>query len=220
MSLMNWHLTPGGVQVMTDTLATDVDGAPAKFVAKVVAIPHLDLIIGCTGYHEMILGWQHLLMSAAAGLSIDDLDEMATCVLPILWSDLFPEGAGDRLTSMRHWGWSPREERFVGRVYRSWEGFTPLALPDEPCAGFQPKPLPEHLGTHTTFDELVEVAMGQQQAGLAEAPPTHVGGDLLVFEMSKADGEPVLTTIRKAGRFADYERDLAGVREHLGWPES
>lgn len=221
MSLLNWTLSATGVQVMTDTLATDFDGSPMKFVAKVFAIPHLDLIVGGTGFHQIIMGWQHLLMSAAPGLSIDDMDEMAARALPVLWRDLFPFGDEDHLSTIRHWGWSPKEQRFVGRSYRSRDGFEPERMQEG--MAFQPDPLPEHRGIQfETFDQLVEVALGQQRHGLADEPgkQTFIGGDLLTFEMSKAEDGPVVTSISKSARFADFETHMAGVREHLEWPEN
>lgn len=219
MSLLNWQLAPDGVLVMSDTLST-LDEQPHKFVPKVTHLAHLDMLMGMTGFHNIYLQWNHLLSEQAPGLSIDDLDDFAASALPVLWSMMFPFGSEHR-TTVRHWGWSPKEGRFVGRSFRSVDGFVAEVMPDG--FGWSPDPAPGvDPGEVTTFDDVVAVAMGQQAFGLTPPdgePRTYVGGDLILHSMG-SDAGAVVTTSQKVQRFASYEEHLAAVSGAWEWSRS
>jgi len=214
MSLLNWQLASDGVLVMSDTLCT-LNEQPYKFGPKVSHLAHLDMLMGVTGYHDVFLRWSHLLNGHAPGLGIDDLDDYAATALPILWDSMFPFGTDFR-TTVRHWGWSEREGRFVGRSFRSTDGFAAEVMPDG--FGWSPDPAPGvNPADVTTFDDMVEVAMGQQAFGLTPPdgePRTYVGGDLILHSMG-SDAGAVVTTSQKVQRFASYDEHLVAVREAL-----
>lgn len=219
MSLLNWQLTPDGVLVMSDTLCT-MNEEPHKFVPKVTHLAHLDMLMGLTGYHNIFLQWNHLLSEQAPGLGIDDLDDFAASALPVLWGLLFPFGTEFR-TTVRHWGWSRKEGRFVGRSFRSVDGFAAEVMPDG--FGWSPDPAPGvDPGAVETFSDMVEVAMSQQAFGLT--PPegerrTFVGGDLILHTMDASTGA-VVTTSQKVRQFADYEAHLEAVQRLGEWPKN
>lgn len=220
MSLLNWQLGPEGVLILSDTLCTSLEGEPLKLVPKVAHLPHLDMVMGLTGFHNVFLQWNYLLSQASPGLDIDELDDFAAETLPVIWSSMFPFGATAR-TTIRHWGWSEKSGRFVGRSFRSVDGFQCEAMPDG--FGFSPDPAPgEDPATVATIEDMVRVAVGQQAYGLN--PPegelqTYVGGDLIAHSMAR-DGEATVVASNKVSRFPHYDAHLSAIREVKTWPES
>ena len=194
MSLLNWQLAPEHVTVVSDTLVTDFDGKPLKHVSKIATLPHMDMMIGLTGFSDVLVRWNSVLSSWAPGASIDDLDDYAAEVLPLIWSDLFPEGC-DLLTTVRHWGWSPKEGRFVGRSFRSPNGFAPEVMPD--AWAFSPDPRPDHLETVVdSFERVIEVCRGQQEHGLAqpEGEKVYIGGRLIFHSLMRSEAGAVVAS--------------------------
>lgn len=194
MSLLNWQLSPDHVTVVSDTLCTDFAGVPLKHVSKIATLPHMDMLIGLTGFSDVLVRWNSVLSSWAPGNSIDDLDDYAAQVLPLIWDEIFP-GGSDLRTTVRHWGWSPKEGRFVGRSFRSTNGFTPEVMPD--AWAFSPDPRPDHLETVIdSFERVVEVCRGQQEHGLAqpEGEKVYIGGRLIAHSLTRQDGGPVVAS--------------------------
>lgn len=209
MSLLNWHLRDEQVAVWTDTLKTDELGEAAGLCAKVLVMPHLNMLVGCTGIHELFLRWTYYLSGLAQGFEVADLNGQAEKHLPAIWADLVPIGTSYRST-IRHWGWSDRYQRFVGFSFRSVDDFRSevmpytLALSPEPSEDLRGKPI-------ETSEQMQALILDQQRAGL-EAEEHHrvfIGGELLRFDLFRTETGALGSCSTKLGVLPGYSEVVA-----------
>ena len=57
MSLLSWNHSDEAIQIVTDTLSSNMDGTAAHFQTKCWALPHLRLVMAGTGSAELLERW-------------------------------------------------------------------------------------------------------------------------------------------------------------------
>lgn len=180
MSLLAVTHEPGGVLVVTDTLATRVDGTPLHFTTKCLPLPHLGMVIACTGFAHVMADWHHVLTTSMLCRDIEMLNQHAPSALAQIWEKPAEELPEDASVTVYHFGRSEGTKEYVGYAYRSTAGFTAEIL--EP--GFRLKPHPaEPLGEPPgSLEEIIELA--EAVRAHQETRPSNervfVGGELVV----------------------------------------
>lgn len=195
MSLLMYEHRPDRITIMTDTLATEasdlLDGdvvlhTPLAFTTKVAIVPHLDLVIGGTGWQHIISGWKSLVMWTMAAPDIDVLAQVATALLPQFDdpSDILPgwrdEPDFKMTTTIYHFGWSLAENCYVRDIFRSDQGFAherhlDKAFGVKPCIDGLYYPPPE---SFTDWSDLA-VRVRHEQDTRDDGLGVHIGGQLV-----------------------------------------
>lgn len=200
MSLLLFVQEDERVVVVTDTLATDTDGAPHMFVTKCWPIPHMNTLIAATGTGAMLDRWVEFVRTRMIALDVVNLDLHTPDALRQVWqsiADDFPDHG--LTTTIYHFGFDPDTERAVRFTYRSKTNFE-SERSDEP--GFGMKPPPEHpVSTSAGLVEIAE-AIREEQEALPPAERIYIGGDLYMTSLS-ADG----IGIAHLHRFGDWPAD-------------
>jgi hypothetical protein len=213
VTILNFRLSERAVCILTDTLLRDADqgDAPAAFATKVFRLPQMRRLITGTGLVPFIHGWSTIVNGAIVAADMRDLDKIAPRVLP----DLFAKHRGDDVralnTTIYHFGFDRKRERFVGFRYRS-------------AGGFRSKRLPYGISTYPVVNREMErkpearfprdfIRCAQmQKEELDRQREAPVGGQLVAFQMRLAparDGVEVVTGISVCHEFADYQAMLA-----------
>jgi hypothetical protein len=180
MTLLMYELAPDRVMVLMDTLATNTDGTPNKYVTKVQQLPHMQMVIACTGIDGFGERWAHRLSSRVLAVDIEMLDQYAPTVIAEVWSEMRAENDFGALTStIYHFGQSRESGEYVGFAYRSAKDFVSERLPYgfgvKPAPAGEPR-LPEEFGSWVDM----AITIRQEQDRLPLDDRIHVGGALVM----------------------------------------
>lgn len=178
-------LSPAGVMVITDTLATTPAGEPYLLVSKAGIVPHLGVVIAGTGVAQLADRWRNVVLSELLCRDIATLDRHAPEALRRLWAALgleYPEASGVDAT-VYHFGFSPQHEQYVGYAYRSTSKFGSEALPD--AFGKKPEPLEPLQEAPSTLEGWIDLAerLRAEQASVPLPRRIHIGGELILTSL-------------------------------------
>lgn len=210
MSLLMFALRDDGYSVVTDTLATEDDGAPSFFTSKAALIPHLQMVVAGTGFSFLIHEIVDLMMSRFQCRDI----VMADLHLPGALAEMWAEHDGDNLPStstIYTLGRCEDSGAYLGFAYRSKNGFASEPLHQN---GFAIKPGPA--GEYSSPGDAGEyIAMAERvRSEQLERDPgdrIYIGGELFAFEAS--DGHVLSARLHRFNDFEDQWRDMNDRRE-------
>lgn len=202
VTVLNFLLTDDAVYVVTDSLLSDADDlSPLAFTTKVYPLPHLQALICGTGHAQRIIEWVATVNITLLATNVVHLDRLAPAALRQLFARYPKEQSAGRdiTTTLYHFGFDDREQRFAGFAYRSaddfqserlQEGFGFKPAPDWPIDGKKITKLPQ---------EFIAIARKQKLQDEATMMPERVGvgGQLLFHAMQRipgARGKPVVQT--------------------------
>jgi hypothetical protein len=225
MSLLLYRVLPDEVVLVHDTLTVVEDTyEPAIFSTKVATLPHLGIAIAVQGDGNLANEWPAMTNDSILASDIDQLDQHAPEALRTLWA-----ARDDRCqsTAVYHFGWSPRDERFVRYTYRHGDAPTETspAPPDfesecyaEDACGICPA------GPVTDWPATVEEFIGAAVAirDYHDQPDTPddtirvpIGGDLIATVLTNGARGDALITTKKVHRFDDWAHDWAAMNVRL-----
>jgi hypothetical protein len=212
MSLLMWSHEENGFAVLTDTLATTVDGYPLLFQSKVWNVPHLNMAIGGTGLAPLIEAWFRFVQTRTVIRDVTNLDEHAPVMLRELWAELGDKYAADFGRSVNptctiyHFGIAP-DGQSTQYVYRSETDFA-SEVRTAPFFGIKPRPdwelsakdLPQ------SPDDMIDLAikLRTQEDAKPRATRVHIGGELIMTYI----GDGSLQSER-LHRFDDFDEQWA-----------
>lgn len=186
MSLLMFLHQEDDALIITDTLATDLEGKPLNFVDKCVAVPSMNLAVATTGYQQLMLRWVEQLRERVPARDIVMLDEHAPVALREIWAELQAEhGPLSGTATVYHFGIDERTGRCRRFAYRSSADFV-SEEGQAPAFGVKPEPVGERQPDGLSDAELIEFArtIRRQQDELVEGR-IYIGGDLVFTELSK-----------------------------------
>ena len=208
MTVLNVQFQPDLVFIVGDTVVSDPsDMSPAFFMTKVYPVPLWKGVICGTGLGNLLVAWFPRVTTSILARDIRHLNEF---VPPIL-RELSSEHQGYAGTStIYHFGFDERENRFIGFAYRSSSDFISETLP----YGTLIKPNPNGaipIEVERLPDDFVGIAC--QQKALDDSAPSGervgIGGELFAYALqreTRQDGKSeVVTTIARCHTFDDYE---------------
>lgn len=181
MSLFMVHHTPEGVAIITDTLATTVEGESHLLVTKCGIVPHLNLVIAGTGIAQLSASWWGRVMEAILCRDIDMLDLHTPDALRSAWGEMKPNLPTAKGTAtIYHFGLSEEREIYVGFAYRSTNDFTSEEL--QPGFRVKPEPSTPLNDAPDSLDEMVSLALEikQEQDSRPPAERICIGGELVL----------------------------------------
>jgi hypothetical protein len=190
---------PGGVWIVTDTLATDLEGEPYLLVSKCLAVPHLELAVTFTGVANVGQEWMQCVQSRTLATDIDMVDLHAPDALRAVCEEL--DCPDDETSTIYHLGFSPNANAYVGYVYRSTNDFQS----EEMIPSFRIKPdPPDGVGTESPSAEEEIIALAEAIRANEDTKPRgeriYVGGELVITTLASN-----VIASRKIHRFADFD---------------
>ncbi len=202
MSLLIFETSEDSVWVLTDTLATTVNGTPGYFTSKCTPFPHLRLLIAGTGHVQLVDRWREHVHSRMAVLDIEMLNLHAPQMLREIWEELSDETdlEGGSAT-VYHLGFLEDSGQHCAFAYRSSSGFASEQIP----FGFALKPPPEgEYGPVEGVDGLISLAtqIREEQSRRPAADRVFIGGDLVLTTLSR---DAVNASV--VHRFPDFDSD-------------
>jgi hypothetical protein len=203
-------LAPEGAWIVTDTLATTLDGEPYLLVSKCFTAPHLELAVAFTGIANLGNEWTQWVQSRVLARDIDMLDVHAPDALRKMHGEL--DLPNEETSTVYHIGFSSSKNVYVGYAYRSTEDFES----EEMIPGFRVKPDPPS-GTGWEPPETPEEIIGLAEAIRANEdtkPPEerriYIGGELVMIQLHS---NAILST--KIHKFADFEEVWLAMNDRL-----
>lgn len=210
MSLLLFQLDPESVIVVTDTLATRVDGRPHLLVSKCTVLPHLGSVIAFTGTAAIGQRWATAVQANLLCCDFDMLDQHTPENLRRIAADVEEEhGPISGSSTIYHFGYSGIDTKYVGYAYRSEKNFDSERL----GYGFGMKPPPTvPTDNLATFDEIIELAdqIRDEQNALSASERIYIGGDLVSTVL--VEGSIRVSTIH---RFADFNTQWQEMNDYL-----
>jgi hypothetical protein len=138
-----------GVMVGMDSLACyPSDKSPFKYCSKILSLPHLSAAICPTGTLQLGLDWYVDVQSNILARDLDFVNGIAPERLREIYARL-PEPPGT--STVYHFGYSPKEDAFVGVAFRSTNNFVAEVIP-------------YGVGIKPAFDHLVSIAADEVNA--------------------------------------------------------
>lgn len=213
MTALLFYLEPDRVCIAMDTRTLDIDDATGDrtigaFCSKMLVLPHLRGVICCTGIRSLAFQWHAFVQQSTASRDMPGLDHIAAAILPQLARDC---GVTAKLTAtVYHFGHCSETREFVGRAFRSTDGFKPEPL-DNPSFAIKP---PDGLDFDQAWRTCREkglpegfVEVMKAQKAIDDARPSNqrlgIGGEVQFLLMMSE-----LYSLSTCHRFADYEADL------------
>lgn len=186
--------------VATDTLATSLDGSPMFFTTKVLAIPHLKMLIAGTGAAGFLDKWFLKINTQMVVRGIDNLDFHSEENLFNLWQTYKQENSFpvEITSTIYHFGLSEEDSTIHTFVYRSKNDFQSETLPHG--IGVKPEcnlPLSND-DPYFLLNMMEEQRRNESLKPLSER--VFIGGEIIVHILSK---EGIL--IKTLARFDDFE---------------
>jgi len=188
------------VFVATDTLATSPDGSPLMFTSKAFVIPHLQLIICCTGIQGILGKWFIEINDRIVVRGIDHLNYHTPDILPDIYRNYKNEhGIPENITStIYHFGFSEEEGIIHNYVYRSINNFVSENLPYG--VGIKPEcTINYEVQLPIDLREIMEKQRIIQQTR-PKSEKVFIGGKIQAYLMTKSD-----INIYIWDHFNDYE---------------
>jgi hypothetical protein len=193
--------------IATDTLATSPeDGRPFKFSTKAFPIPHLKMIISCTGIGGFGLQWFIQVNDNIVVPDVERLNFHTPNALRKLWADfnnqqVIPNG---QTVTIYHFGFSKLDNHIHSYAYRSTNNFTSESI----IYGIGTKPPIDHPEQFELPKDLRKMMEIQRAAELSK--PTNervgIGGEIQTFLLNK-DGF-IISTIDKFDNYDSDERTI------------
>jgi hypothetical protein len=206
MTALVFALQPEQVCIAMDTLVIGADDRmPMAFQRKFLSVPESNLVVAGTGRADFINGWFQHLWEGYQGATIDDLDAV---VPDIFQSSVIDEGGlGGFTATIYHFGYSPREQRYVGYAYRSEQGFRSDRL--QYALGFKPVVQVKPAEDIRFPDFLIEIILEQQRQDINQPirEKVGIGGDIEFVVMS--DRSIHVETVH---RFSSYEAEAEHIK--------
>jgi len=180
---------------------------PFKCTTKAFVVPHLNLIMACTGLMGFLGTWFVRVNDMVIAKGIDNLDYHAPRILSDLWQGCKQELSipEDLTASIYHFGISENTGLVHSYRYKSVENFRSDRI--EPY-GFLVKPecqIPENMTAPEDF-----ITMMDEQRLIQSSKPknerVYVGGEIHIHHLSQ-DGYRMYTL----HRFEDYSRDETAI---------
>jgi len=188
MSLLVFLQDESSATVITDTLATDVDGKPVFFYDKCVAFPSMNLLVATTGYSNLLTRWASELREHVRARDIGMLDLHAPEALRKVWADMQDElGPVDGTATIYHFGIDEQTGECRRITYRSADDFK-----SEPAAeggfGVKPPPRSGEFPDDMSLESLIAFAesIRAEQDALPHGERIYIGGDLVMTEITES----------------------------------
>lgn len=207
MTAIAFALQPNQVCLAMDTLAIGADDRmPMYFQRKFLPVPECNLVAAGTGHGGFINGWFEQLHANHGWASIEDLNSKAP--------DIFRAsvngggGLGELTATIYHFGYSDREQRYVGYAYRSKDNFRSVRLsyvlackPVVPVVPIDDMRFPEFL---------IDIVLEQQRRDclMPIAERVGIGGEIEFVVMSNHTIQ-----VETAHRFASYEAESRYIEQ-------
>lgn len=202
--------------IVTDTLATTLDGEPHLLVSKCTALPHLHMVIAGTGVSQLIDRWRAVVASQMLARDIDMVDAHAPGALAGLWAELIEDFGSDPTgreptATVYHFGLRESTGAITGYAYRSTNGFVSDPIP---TPAFAVKPVPDWaLGeAPDDIEGMVELAgqIRDQETAKTVGDRIHIGGELVLTVV-----HPTGISSQKLHRYGDFEQIWLKMNESL-----
>lgn len=180
-----WSHTHESIVIVTDTLATDMDGRPVHFQSKCWAIPHLRLAMAGTGQAKFLEQWHATLQQNVLARDITMLNNHAPTALRRVWREAvlespeLPPGA-EPTSTVYHYGRDEGTGALVQYAYRSTSDFESEFRPG-PTFAVKPQPEFDFAGPESIADM---IALAQQLRDQDDGKPlgerVSIGGELII----------------------------------------
>ncbi|MBD1590203.1 hypothetical protein [Pseudomonas typographi] len=187
MAALNFNINSENAIVWADSEVRDAFTGDIWRANKVVCIPHLNLIVACTGFGELLARWVGFLNYKHGAVDINSLDKYVTQALQEIWrsiNDFIPASLNQAVT-VYHFGFAKTESDHVMRAYayRSTNEFKSEFI----RGGLMVEPdLPENFAYSFPEDML---AMVQAQADNQLRPEVetkvHIGGEVVCTTLDR-----------------------------------
>lgn len=201
MTALVFALLPEQFCIAMDTLVIGADDRmPLSFQRKFLSVPESDLVVAGTGHADFINGWFWYLQANLHGASIDDLNAEAPSIFR---ASVSAEGGLNGLTAtIYHFGYSAREQRYVGYAYRSEHDFCSDRL--QYALGYKPVVAVTPSDDIRFPDFLIEIILEQQRQDclLPIAERVGIGGEIEFVVMSDRTID-----VETVHRFSSYEAE-------------
>lgn len=204
MTLIAFNAEADAAHIMTDTLSYLPTGRRMGVASKIDLMPHADAAMLSQGPGSLSAAWRYTLaVSGQDAASIDDLDGLATELLPPLWDQLveqepFPDDVGADAIVF-HIGYSPAHGRMKAYSYPSNLGFARQDVSDG--AYIIPTPVsnpPDPVSDDDWRDLALTLRRERALADITTRLKVLIGGDVLLTRM-----EPGAVTQRRIHTFDD-----------------
>jgi hypothetical protein len=211
MSLLMVHHEPEGVIIVTDTLATTVQGESHLLVTKCGIVPHLNLVIAGTGIAHLSAVWWGLVMEAVLCRDVDMLNLHAPDALRAEWSKIeahLPDGT--ETATIYHFGLSEERNIYVGYAYRSKNDFESEEL--EPAFRVKPEPRNGLDDVPESLEGMVALALQikQEQDERTASDRIYIGGELVLTVLQNG-----AINATKLYRWPDFEETWQTMNDRL-----
>ncbi len=173
-----------GLRLLTDTLATDLDGHAVQFQCKFYALPQLRMLMAGTGLGQLAVRWHEYLHTSMLSIDAEMLHKHAPTGIRSAWESLEAEhGPFDMTGTIYHFGMNERG-RAIRYVYRSTDGFVGERH-TEPGFGIKPVIGPKSGPAPQTVDEMIKVAIETRaEQDALPADPVYIGGELILASLT------------------------------------
>jgi len=215
VSALDFVLSPKEVIIATDTLSRTKDGKSLNFVSKIFPLPHLKSVICGTGSLNLMVDWFSFVQRQVIGKDITILDKIAPTELKKIFNKY--EFDGEVTSTIYHFGYSKKENRFIGLAYRSTNDFVSERLSD----GIGIKPYGEEIKDFTLqqqtkdkgiVDSLIEIMKKQREIDESKKLEENVGiGGEIHFLILKEN----MQVMWGCYTFSDYDKTFNQMLKNL-----
>ena len=211
MSLLMFIHEPEQVLIVTDTLATTMDGDPFLFQSKCWPVPQMKMVMAGTGLAPLHEAWYRTLQTSILARDIEMLNLHAPAALRSLWKQLHADHPDARGTAtVYHFGLPEGQAHHVRYTYRSEHNFVSEYSVE---GGFGVKPVPEFgIEAPDSLDGLINLAarIRAEQDAQPKASRIHIGGELVLTSLQGA-----VAGSRVVHRFDDYDEMWQAMNDRL-----
>lgn len=214
MSLLIFRHLKEGIQVITDTLATNAKGHPYLLVSKSYIVPHLDMVIGTTGISAIGQEWAGCVFSKILCRNIDMIAEHTpSCLRDIQLSVTNRLNSDGFDSTIYHFGYSDRYKQYVRYAFRSTSNYE-AELITQPGFAIKPEPQGEWDIPETPADVVALAERVRAEQRQRPSPDQiHIGGELIAVTLTNSQ---IITA--KLHAFSDLEAQWLAMNEALGAP--
>lgn len=208
MTLMMFDHKKDDVVIITDTLVSTPEHAPAAYTTKFWSFPHLNMVMTVTGTAELGEIWCSEIRRLEHINDVDDLDKVTPVALQQIHSSLLQLHERDIGTSTVYtFGFPVGSESPVRYVYRSPDGYVSERSEDE-TFGIKPRVQSFKPDRPETKEQYIELAHRvREEYGEGSPDPVLIGGELYATRLTKDE-----ITTQRFYRFPDYDQTTARMR--------
>lgn len=197
MSILNVLLGPDKLLLAVDTLAQDAHTGQQSRGAKVLLIPHHNLVLACRGSAQFFLRIYELCLQASfrADFTMEQLMAELGLVIEQLWPNYV--AAADRAgiprdqlhTEIVLGGWSPKKGWMMATAYAKSANGDPVVV--QPLEGGLASPCDPLRGETAGFNHAAVLKAGRMQAAFLNAREgrAFAGGRLIVATLRPSASE-------------------------------